>query len=103
MDKNFLDLRGLTNAEIASLPASLKGAAGVSDPHWYVAQSPVGRVIMRHQPDLVISLGPPIVPEPFEGQYSITPPAENLEALAKENFYVSVYVHSSSLKHLPKT
>lgn len=103
LDKKFLDLRGLTNAEIASLPAPLKGAAGVSDPQWYLAHGPVGQVIKRHQPDLIICLGPPIASELFEEQYRIASSVKSRllwQVLAKENVSVSIYVHNSSLKHL---
>ena len=94
LDKNFLDLRGLTCAEIASLPEYLKGSSGVSDPHWYLAQSPVGQVVIRRQPDLIIGLGPPIAPELFESRYYVVPLTGSyplMQVLAKENLHVSIY------------
>lgn len=55
-DLRVLDLRGLTNSQIAhSAPASMKHAWGVEDDSWWKASSTVGAVILRDQPVLIVT------------------------------------------------
>lgn len=51
----FLDLRGLTDHEIATVPGRYKSAIGVTDKNWYSPGDPVYSVIMRRHPDYIIS------------------------------------------------
>jgi hypothetical protein len=52
-----IDTRGLTSEEIAQgAPSADKHPFGVEDPHWYLASSSVGRILVSRRPDLIISI-----------------------------------------------
>jgi hypothetical protein len=51
-----IDTRGLTSKQIArAAPAADKNPWGVQDPHWYLASSSVGRILIRSRPAMIIS------------------------------------------------
>jgi hypothetical protein len=69
-DLRFLDLRGLLDKEIArTAPASLKGEPGVTDYSWASSTSVVGRVIVREQPVLILSVDGLPSPTVLDGRY----------------------------------
>jgi len=55
LDKPMLDIRGLTDREIAHLPARYKYSTGVADPQWYRPGDPLGRILQRRRPGVIIS------------------------------------------------
>jgi hypothetical protein len=68
----FLDLRGLTNREIAmSAPASMKAPTGVTDINWQQSTSPVGAVIVRSMPVLIVTLDARPEPIVLNGHYKL--------------------------------
>jgi hypothetical protein len=67
-----LDLRGLTNREIAeTAPASLKSSAGVADQGWQSPTSPVGKVILQERPVLVVTVDGPATEKALDGEYHL--------------------------------
>ncbi|HET9718973.1 MAG TPA: hypothetical protein VFP55_02745 [Solirubrobacteraceae bacterium] len=57
LDLRVLDMRGLTSSAIArNAPPRDKALAGVVDPRWYLPGSPVGRVLERARPAMIIGL-----------------------------------------------
>jgi hypothetical protein len=67
-----LDLRGLTNREIAeTAPASLKSSAGVADLRWQSPTSPVGKVILQEHPVLVVTVNGPATEKALGGEYHL--------------------------------
>jgi len=66
MDKSIVDVRGLTDREIARLPASLKWVTGVNDPAWDKPSSPLYQILVRRPLDGVVSFDDrPVVLERF--------------------------------------
>jgi len=67
MDKRIVDMRGLTDREIARIK-SYKSPVGVSDPEWFKPTSPVGSIMMRRQIDAILTLEevPVVVLDSFE-------------------------------------
>lgn len=62
-DKAFIDVRGLTDREIARLPASYKGTWGVDDERWMVPGDPLYQILKRRQPTAIIAFShPPQMP-----------------------------------------
>ncbi len=55
MDKPMLDIRGLTDREIAHLPARYKYSTGVADQEWYRQGDPLGRILRGRRPQVIIS------------------------------------------------
>lgn len=55
MDLRFIDVRGLTDPEIARLPAQYKGPWGVDDDEWFQPHDPLGAILARRQPDMIIA------------------------------------------------
>jgi arabinofuranosyltransferase len=53
-EDRFLDLRGLTDREIASLPKSFKSSIGVSDHRWFVPGDPLHTIWERRRPDYIV-------------------------------------------------
>jgi len=67
-----LDLRGLTNREIAeTAPSSLKSAVGVTDEDWHSPISPVGKVILQEHPVLVVTMDGPAIHSVLDGEYHL--------------------------------
>lgn len=63
LDKTFIDVRGLTDPEIARLPASYKGPWGVDDEQWMFPSDPLYRILKRRQPAAIIAFShPPQMP-----------------------------------------
>ena len=63
LDKNFVDVRGLTDHEIARLPASYKGTWGVDDETWMLPGDPLYAILQRRQPTAIIAFShPPQMP-----------------------------------------
>jgi len=55
LDLRILDMRGLTNSDIArQTPPSMKTTGGVDGVDWYLPSSPVGRVILRQMPSIIV-------------------------------------------------
>ena len=50
----FLDLRGLTDRDVAALPKSYKSSLGVMDSRWYVPGDPLYAIWTRRRPDYVV-------------------------------------------------
>ena len=70
LDKNFIDVRGLTDPEIARLPASTKGTWGVDDERWMFPDDPLYRILKRRRPTAIIAFShPPQMPPSVLGQY----------------------------------
>jgi len=67
-----LDLRGLTNREVASTsPAAIKHPWGVQDLGWYLPSSPVGKVILRAMPVAILTLDEARGEEVLDGHYRL--------------------------------
>ena len=63
LDKSFIDVRGLTDPEIARLPPSYKGAWGVDDEQWMFPADPLYRILTRRRPTAIIAFShPPQMP-----------------------------------------
>ena len=63
LDKTFIDVRGLTDREIARLPAIYKGTWGVDDEQWMYPTDPLYHIIQRRQPTAIIAFShPPQMP-----------------------------------------
>ena len=64
-DKYMLDIRGLTDKQIAHLPAQFKYSTGIADKQWYQPGDPLNRILEDRRPDLIISFDP--APAPVSG------------------------------------
>jgi len=70
LDKTFIDVRGLTDGEIARLPASYKGPWGVDDEQWMFPNDPLYRILKRRRPTAIIAFShPPQMPPAVLDQY----------------------------------
>ena len=83
LDKAFIDVRGLTDPEIARLPAFDKGTWGVDDEQWMFPGDPLYRILKRRQPTAIIAFShPPQMPPAVLGNYylvwSIQDPRDSL-------------------------
>ncbi len=58
LDKYMLDIRGLTDRQIAHLPPQFKYSTGVADKNWYVPGDPLNAILERRKPDVIISFDP---------------------------------------------
>jgi arabinofuranosyltransferase len=70
LDKTFVDVRGLTDREIARLPALYKGTWGVDDEQWMYPANPLYQILLRRQPNAIIAFShpaqmPPVVLERY--------------------------------------
>ncbi|MBV9850640.1 MAG: hypothetical protein JO250_13285 [Armatimonadetes bacterium] len=54
-DITFIDVRGLTDPEIARLPASYKGPWGVDDEDWFRPGDPLYAILQRRRPTAIIA------------------------------------------------
>lgn len=69
-DKTFIDVRGLTDREIARLPASYKGPWGVDDEQWMFPRDPLYQILKRRRPTAIIAFShPPQMPPAVLDQY----------------------------------
>ena len=64
LDKTFIDVRGLTDPEIARLPAVyngvvIKGTWGVDDEQWMYPGDPLYQILKRRQPIAIIAFSHP--------------------------------------------
>jgi len=59
LDKSFIDVRGLTDPEIARLPTSTKGTWGVDDEQWMYPGDPLYQILKRRQPAAIIAFSHP--------------------------------------------
>lgn len=63
---HWLDTDGLTDAEVAHLPAVVHGRTGIRTPDVLVPTCPVGQLLLRRRPDYIImtcgSINPPHPP-----------------------------------------
>ncbi|MGI4788962.1 MAG: hypothetical protein ACRYFS_08935 [Janthinobacterium lividum] len=55
LDKSLLDIRGLTDREIAHLPAQYKYSTGIADKDWYRPGDPLGQILEARKPEMIIS------------------------------------------------
>lgn len=63
LDKTFIDVRGLTDPEIARLPALYKGTWGVDDERWMYPNDPLYQILKRRRPTAIIAFShPPQMP-----------------------------------------
>ena len=70
LDKKFIDVRGLTDPEIARLPASYKGTWGVDDERWMFPGDPLYQILKRRRPTAIIAFShPPQMPPSVLDQY----------------------------------
>lgn len=58
LDKRLLDIRGLTDREIARLPPDFKYSTGVADKNWFAADDPLNKILERRKPDVILSFDP---------------------------------------------
>lgn len=58
LDKTMIDVRGLTDREIARLPARYKYATGLSDGEWFRPGDPLYRILQRRRPGVILSFDP---------------------------------------------
>ena len=70
LDKNFIDVRGLTDPEIARLPPAYKGTWGVDDERWMFPGDPLYQILKRRRPTAIIAFShPPQMPPVVLDQY----------------------------------
>ncbi len=55
LDKSLLDIRGLTDRQIAHLPAKYKYSTGIADKNWYQPGDPLFAILERRKPEVIIS------------------------------------------------
>ncbi len=58
LDKYMLDIRGLTDRQIAHLPPQYKYSTGVADKEWYAPGDPLNAILETRKPDVIISFDP---------------------------------------------
>jgi len=58
LDKYMLDIRGLTDRQIAHLPPQYKYSTGVADKKWYAPGDPLNIILEHRKPDVIISFDP---------------------------------------------
>ncbi len=58
LDKYMLDIRGLTDRQIAHLPPQYKYSTGVADKEWYAPGDPLNAILESRKPDVIISFDP---------------------------------------------
>jgi arabinofuranosyltransferase len=56
MDKRIIDIRGLTDHEVAMLNDGVyKSSVGVTDLRWFDPASPVGRILVKRRPEAILA------------------------------------------------
>lgn len=68
-DMTLIDVRGLTDKDIARLPRSYKGTWGVDDETWFVPGDPLYAILMRRRPDAIIAFSHQVAPPFVLGRY----------------------------------
>ena len=86
LDKIFIDVRGLTDPEIARLPAAYKGTWGVDDEQWMVPDDPLYLILKQRKPDAIIAFShPPQMPPAILDHYyliwSIQDPRDSIAVI----------------------
>ena len=86
LDKKFIDVRGLTDLEIARLPASYKGTWGVDDEQWMFPGDPLYQILKRRQPTAIIAFShppqmPPSVLDHYYLIWSIQDPRDSIAVI----------------------
>ncbi len=71
-DKTFIDVRGLTDTEIARLPDGLKGTFGLDDERWFVPGDPLYRILDRRDPDMIVAFSHQNAPTIVLGRYFLS-------------------------------
>lgn len=69
MDKKFIDVRGLTDRDIARLPSRYKGAFGVDDEQWFMPGDPLYQILERRKPGTIIAFSHQYGPTMVMGRY----------------------------------
>lgn len=67
----FLDVRGLTDREIARLPDRFKGTFGVDDEQWFVPGDPLFQILSQRRPSVIIAFSHQSAPTVVLGQYDL--------------------------------
>jgi hypothetical protein len=94
LDLRMLDLRGLTDSAIArSAPDSLKQPEGVDDPEWFKSTSPVGAVLLRAKPAVIVEFEPSPEALALGGTYRL---ARTL-VFDRGSVYIYVPVHAPGI------
>lgn len=72
LDLRLLDVRGLTNRQVArEAPSSMKRTWGVQDKTWYLTTSPVGRILLRAHPNVIVEIDTDPTSGVLGGQYRL--------------------------------
>ena len=90
LDKNMIDVRGLTDRQIAHLPMRYKNISGVVDPHWYLPGHPMFQILEQRYPNTIMSFSddPPTVVLPGYRRTEVLPmPTNDKQGLS----YIYVY------------
>jgi arabinofuranosyltransferase len=69
MDKRLIDVRGLTDREIARLPDRYKGPFGVDDEQWFLPGDPLYRILDRRRPEAIVAFSHQNTPTIVLGRY----------------------------------
>lgn len=70
-DMTFIDVRGLTDRQIARMPRSYKGTWGVDDETWFVPNDPMYAILTRRHPDAIIAFSHRDAPPFVLGRYRL--------------------------------
>lgn len=70
-DMTLIDVRGLTDREIARLPRSYKGTWGVDDETWFLPEDPMYGILTRRHPDAIIAFSHRQAPPFVLGRYQL--------------------------------
>ncbi len=84
LDKSLLDVRGLTDRQIAHLPAQFKYSTGVSDENWYKAGDPLDAVLEQRKPSVIMSFDavpPGQAPRGYQRQGTLEMPVQGESTL----------------------
>ena len=90
LDKKMIDVRGLTDSQIAHLPMRYKNISGVVDPQWYLPGHPICQILEQRKPGTILSFNddPPGVHLPGYMRTNVLPmPTNDKQGLS----YVYVY------------
>ena len=85
LDKYLLDTRGLTDRQIAHLPAQFKYSTGVADENWYKPGDPLNAILEQRKPGVIISFNaapPHAVPAGYERRETLHLPVQGEPALS---------------------
>lgn len=94
LDKKFIDVRGLTDRDIARLPERYKGAFGVDDETWFMPDDPLHAILQRRKPDTIIAFSHQYTPTMVLGRYYlaavVSAPQDPTAVITPSLVYVSV-------------